>query len=102
MCWVKEIQQPRVQNCLKDDIAFWELWLKHRQVEELMEAADVEQSVKYHTLAVDLRNACAGQVPRCVDCAQRHHEKTKQFAEEDYCLAEYDQSRGSTLLIRSM
>ena len=58
MCWVKEIQQPRVQNCLKDDIAFWKLLFTHRQVEELMEAADVEQSVKYQALAVDLRNVC--------------------------------------------
>ena len=45
---------------------------------------------------------CAGQVPRCVDCAQRHREKARQFAEEDYGLAEYDLSRGSTLLIRGM
>ena len=56
--WLKEIQQPRVQNCLKDDTAFWKLLFTHRQVEKLMEAADVEQSVKYHTLAVDLRNVC--------------------------------------------
>ena len=45
---------------------------------------------------------CAGQVPRCVDCAQRHREKAKQFTEEDYGLAEYDLSRGSTLLIRGI
>ena len=60
-----------------------------------MEAADVEQSVKL----VDLRNVCAGQVPLCVDRAQRHRQKAKQFAEYDYGLAEYGLSRGSTLLI---
>eukprot|EP00435_Cladocopium_sp_Y103_P011573 s1820_g3.t1 len=86
--WVREIQCPSFCNLLKDDMGFRKLRLTHQEVQDLLEAPNLELSKREKVLVVHLKQGGVAVLPQQVTCARRHphaatQKRNQNFGTED-------------------
>eukprot|EP00435_Cladocopium_sp_Y103_P031607 s1794_g8.t1 len=98
--WVKEMVCPPFCNLLRDDMAFRKVRLTHQQVQDLLEAPNLELSKQEKMLVLHLKQGGVRVLPRQVISAKRDPHQAKQKYDQNLGTEMYDLSYGYNLYIR--
>eukprot|EP00435_Cladocopium_sp_Y103_P035827 s403_g9.t1 len=81
-------------------MAFRKLQLTHQQVQDLLEAPNLELSKREKVLVVHLRQGGVAVLPQQVTCARRHPHQASQKRNQNFGTEMYDLSYGKNLHIK--